>query len=414
MIFYDTCSLLNNYTQIFSNRSEKFVISNITLNEIEKIKTSKTKDDETKYKAKKVSILLSIRTDSYIIQNYQKDWDSTYIDSNPILFNNNDSRIVISAFIYQESHPECIFVTDDISCYNIAKNLGVNVEPPVRAKDINYKGYAIHQFYSDNSLGEFYDKIYSDSTFDLLPNQYLLLQNKEEKIIDSYVYRKGGLQQIQFNTIQTKMFGEIKPLDHYQKLAIDSLKNNKLTMLRGSAGTGKSYLALGYLFECLESGKISKIIIFCNTVATAGSAKLGYYPGDRTSKLLDSQIGNFLISKVGDRSQIERMLSDGTLMLLPMSDIRGFDTTGMNAGVYITEAQNLNIELMKLALQRIGEDSICILDGDSETQVDLGLYAGANNGMRRVSEIFKGQDFYGEVTLPICHRSQIAKIADLM
>jgi len=33
-----------------------------------------------------------------------------------------------------------------------------------------------------------------------------------------------------------------------------------------------------------------------------------------------------------------------------MSDIRGFDTSGMKAGVYITEAQNLDINLIKLAL----------------------------------------------------------------
>ena len=38
-----------------------------------------------------------------------------------------------------------------------------------------------------------------------------------------------------------------------------------------------------------------------------------------------------------------------------MSDIRGYDTTNMNAGVYITEAQNLDINLMKIALQRIGK-----------------------------------------------------------
>ncbi len=120
------------------------------------------------------------------------------------------------------------------------------------------------------------------------------------------------------------------------------------------------------------------------------------------------------MSKLGDRAQVERMISEGTLILLPMSDIRGFDTSGLNAGVYITEAQNLNVELMKLALQRIGDDSICILDGDSETQVDLNIYAGANNGMRRVSEVFKGQDFYGEVTLPICHRSKIASLAEKM
>ena len=135
------------------------------------------------------------------------------------------------------------------------------------------------------------------------------------------------------------------------------------------------------------------------------------YPGSRTEKLLDSQIGNLLESKLGDRVAVERLIDDGQLVLLPMSDIRGYDTTGMNAAIYISEAQNLDIELMRLALQRIGEDSICILDGDSNAQVDLSMYAGDNNGMRRVSKIFRGADFYGEVTLVNIHRSKIAKLA---
>ena len=181
------------------------------------------------------------------------------------------------------------------------------------------------------------------------------------------------------------MFGKIKPKDEYQLIAMDSLQNNKITMLRGAAGTGKSYLALAYLFFLLEHHSIDKIIIFCNTVATNGSAKLGYYPGSKDEKLLDSQIGNFLASKFGDKEVVIELIEKGQLILLPMSDIRGFDSTGMHAGIYITEAQNMDIELMRLALQRIGEDSICILDGDSEAQVDLSMYAGSNNGMRRVS-----------------------------
>ena len=135
------------------------------------------------------------------------------------------------------------------------------------------------------------------------------------------------------------------------------------------------------------------------------------YPGSRTEKLLDSQIGNLLESKLGDRVAVERLIDDGQLVLLPMSDIRGYDTTGMNAAIYISEAQNLDIELMRLALQRIGEDSICILDGDSNAQVDLSMYAGDNNGMRRVSKVFRGADFYGEVTLLNIHRSKIAQLA---
>jgi len=109
-------------------------------------------------------------------------------------------------------------------------------------------------------------------------------------------------------------------------------------MIKGPAGTGKSQLSMGFLFWALEKHKIDKIIIFCNTVAVKGAAKLGYLPGSREEKLLDSQIGNFLISKLGDRVEVERLIDDGKLLLLPMADIRGYDTSNMRAGIYITEA----------------------------------------------------------------------------
>jgi predicted ribonuclease YlaK len=37
--------------------------------------------------------------------------------------------------------------------------------------------------------------------------------------------------------------------------------------------------------------------------------------------------------------------------------------------------------------------------------------AGVNNGMRRVSKVFRGTDIYGEIELKNIHRSQIANIA---
>lgn len=138
------------------------------------------------------------------------------------------------------------------------------------------------------------------------------------------------------------------------------------------------------------------------------------YPGDKNSKLFDSSIGNMLASKLGGRFAIEQLIAQGKIELLPLSDLRGYDTTNMNCAVYITEAQNMDIELMKLALQRIGEDSICIIDGDYDTQVDMSQYAGMNNGMRRASEIFRGKDLYGEVELKNIHRGRIASIAEEM
>jgi predicted ribonuclease YlaK len=154
--------------------------------------------------------------------------------------------------------------------------------------------------------------------------------------------------------------------------------------------------------------------VFCNTVATKNSAKLGYYPGTRDEKLLDSQIGNLLISKFGGRIAVEQMIAEEKLVLLPLSDIRGYDTSGMRAGIYISEAQNLDVDLMKLTLQRIGEDSICIIDGDCKTQVDDIHFAGSNNGMRRASQVYRGEDIYGEITLKNIHRSRIAQIAEKM
>jgi predicted ribonuclease YlaK len=41
-------------------------------------------------------------------------------------------------------------------------------------------------------------------------------------------------------------------------------------------------------------------------------------------------------------------------------------------------------------------------------------YSGTNNGLRRMSQVFRGKDFYGEVRLNNIYRSKIAAIADAM
>ena len=276
----------------------------------------------------------------------------------------------------------------------------------------DYKGFLELKLNSDDELASFYEKHIIPE--ELLVNQYLLIKDKDDNIVDKYRYNGVKLLPVQYQCLHSKTFGKIKPKDDIQELAIDALKNNDLIMLRGAAGTGKSYLGLGYLFEALEKNKISKIIIFCNTIATAGSAKLGYYPGSREDKLLDSQVGNFLSSKLGSFTEVERLIDTEQLLLLPMSDIRGYDTTGLNAGIYIQECQNFDIELLKLALQRIGDDCICIIDGDNTTQVDDVRYSGTRNGMKRMSEVFRGQDYYAEIELQKIYRSKIAERAQLM
>jgi len=262
-------------------------------------------------------------------------------------------------------------------------------------------------------MSYFYENL-SYNHYDLYINEYLIIHEKDGKPVDALKWNGETHETLKYSPFPSAHFGVIKPYkdDIYQTLAADSLCHNKITMLKGPAGSGKTILSLGYLMNRLETGKIDKIIIFCNTVATANSAHLGFYPGSRDEKLLDSQIGNLLASKFGGRIEVERMIDEEKLVLLPLSDIRGYDSSGMKAGVYISEAQNLDITLMKLALQRIGEDSICIIDGDAATQVDHQAYAGQRNGMRRVSQVFRGADIYGEVELQYIHRSKIAELAE--
>ena len=256
----------------------------------------------------------------------------------------------------------------------------------------------------------------NENRYGLLVNQYLILKNESGVIIDCYRWDGNIFQPVKVGNIKSDIFGTVKPYkgDIYQQCLLNSFVVNKITMVKGGAGTGKTFCAIGYLMYLLDKRKIDKIILFTNTQPTINTARLGFYPGSRNEKLLESNVGNLLAAKLGDSFMVEKLIAEGKLILLPMCDIRGYDTSNMNAGILITEAQNLDIPLMKLALQRIGEDSICIIDGDYNAQVDSEQYAGKNNGMRRLSEIFRGQDFYGEIELQNIYRSRIAEIADKM
>lgn len=412
-LFYDTNALLHTY-DIKSNNH--FIICNLTLRELESIKQNPKKDAQIKYKARHLINWLMQHKDIYNVEKYNYTWDKD-LQIYPTLSNNTDSRIIICALKLKQRFPDLKFITFDSNCACVAEDLNLNVEYPL-IKDELYVGYKEIICQNDDKLVEFYSSFNDKQSniYNLLTNEYVIIKDKDNNILSSHKFLGTGkgytdILDVPFNS---KMFGKIKAKDIYQQMAMDSLQHNSISVVRGPAGTGKSLLSLGYLFDRLEKGKIDRIIIFCNTVATQGSAKLGYYPGSRDQKLLDSQIGNFLASKLGDKIAIQRLIDEEQLILLPMSDIRGFDTTGMKAGVYITQAQNMSIELMKLALQRIGQDSIIILDGDSNAQVDLGAYAGINNGLRRVSKVFRGQDIYGQITLKNIYRSKIANIADRM
>jgi len=262
-------------------------------------------------------------------------------------------------------------------------------------------------------LANFYENEVKVNKWDLYINEYLLIKSKEEdKIVDSWVWTDKGFRHIATKRVNSNLLGKLSLKDEYQVCAIDSMFHNKMTMVKGKAGSGKSLLSLSYAISMIEKGTYDKLIIFANPTPARNSSKLGFYPGTRLEKILETSTGNMLISKIGDRIQLEQLINQNKINILPFCDIRGYDTTNMKAIVYIPEAQNLDIELMKIAIQRIGDDCQLIIDGDYNAQVDLQAFEGNNNGMKRVSEVFRGQNFYGEVELPIVYRSKMAEWAE--
>lgn len=410
--FYDTSSLLRISLDCLT---EHFVISSITLKELEDIKTS-NRDSNIKYKARHLLHFLAENQEKYSVWIFNISMLAPILEKDlPI---NDDAKILASAIDYEKAQApdEMIFVTDDLCLYNIANLFfgfdSIEKLDTIFTEDDQYTGYE-EVALNEKEMAEFYSSYPSQNLYNLKPNQYLVIRDTENKVVDLRVWTGDNYRYLTNESFNSKWFGKVKPFqnDIYQKMAIDSLHNNQLTVLRGPAGSGKSYLGFSYLFSLLETGNIDKIFMFCNTVATKDSAKLGYYPGDKNAKLLDSQIGNFLVSKLGDIYAAEDLVSKGKIILVPASDCRGMDL-GENVGVYITEAQNSTIDLMKLMVQRIGENTKCVIEGDDKAQVDLDIYSGKNNGLARLSEVFRGQDFYGEIQLNQCYRSKIARIAE--
>ena len=270
--FYDTNALL--HTLNFKD-TEKFFISNLIFKELQQIKTNNKKDPEIKYKARKLINWLMENKDKYEVVIYDYNWEQE-LKINPILTDNVDSRIILSAFHTKQNYDN--FITYDSNLYFIATSIGIPTQYPIIKNDI-YTGYKTIISPSENELIDFYSSFndLQKNYYNLLANQYLIIKDNNDNLIDTrkYLGYNKGYCDIKEYSFNSNFLGKTKAKDVYQKLAIDSLLTNKITVLRGKAGTGKSLLALSFLFEKLEKGTIDKIVIFCNTIATEGSAKLG-------------------------------------------------------------------------------------------------------------------------------------------
>ena len=117
MKFYDTNAILKLQDKIFE---EDFVISSVTLQELEHIKVSRNKDDQVKYEARKALHLLDDNSDKYEVVVYDNAIENYILEKNMEI--TPDTKIVGScAFI--NAMKDVVFITDDIACKMIARKI---------------------------------------------------------------------------------------------------------------------------------------------------------------------------------------------------------------------------------------------------------------------------------------------------
>ena len=404
--FYDTNAVLKLQSKIFE---DEFVLSSTTLHELEHIKTSKNKDEETKYNARKAIHLLDEKSDRYNVVTFTTDVDELMHEYG--VFDSPDNEIIACAKYYSKKE-DIVFVTNDICCKVIAKDIfKLDVESVGDNIDDNYKGF-VEKSLSEEDMAYFYEHN-SENMFGLLINQYLILKDEKDEIVDAYRWSGTQHEPLFKRNIQSLYFDKLKSKDIYQSCAIDSLMNCTITAITGKAGSGKSLLALMSAMYLIEKGKYDRIVVMFNPTKTRGASDMGYYGGDFIDKAMQNSIGQILTTKFGDRYAVDLLLSQNKLKLVSMADCRGMEISDSEI-LWITESQNTSIDLIKLCLSRVSSGAKVFIEGDYLSQVDSNAFDGNNNGLKRMIDVFKGHEEFGYVQLQNVWRSKIAELCELL
>lgn len=148
---------------------------------------------------------------------------------------------------------------------------------------------------------------------------------------------------------------------------VQALRTHDVVLCVGPAGTGKTYLAVGWAVGLLRSGQVKKIVLV--RPAVEAGERLGFLPGDLVAKinpylrpLLDA------LNEIMDHETVKKYMDNDIIEILPLAYMRG--RTLNQACIILDEGQNATISQMKMFLTRMGMNSKIVVTGDL-TQTDL-------------------------------------------
>jgi PhoH-like ATPase len=343
-----------------------------------------------------------------------------------------DNRMICLSYNLKERGDRVIFVSKDINARIKAHALGVNAEDFAAQKvdfDTLYTGWREWVVPAATI-----DKVFTDKhlpTPDLQPklaaNEFVLLKdetNPDHTALTRYKPDAGGL--VPLRPRRGPLFG-IMPRNLQQTMALDLLldDNIKLVSLIGSAGTGKTLLALAAgLSKVLNDHVYTKLL--CARPIMPLGRDIGYLPGDKDEKLtawmqpIFDNVGYLLSQRVtGDQhdhgkaslasveAKIKSLMDSGQIVLEPLTYIRGRSIP--NQFMIVDESQNLTPHEVKTIASRVGEGTKLILTGDA-TQIDNPYLDDSSNGLSYLVERLKGKDIVGHITLARSERSELASL----
>lgn len=156
-------------------------------------------------------------------------------------------------------------------------------------------------------------------------------------------------------------------LNEEQKIAKAVILENKVVVLRGGAGSGKSMVAAQTALDLLFTHQVEKVIL--TRPAVTAQEELGFMPGDKDAKLAPYTAAIYdNMYRLYNKEKVDKEVTEGRIEVIPVAFMRGRNLS--NCCVVVDEGQNITHKQMELILGRLCEGSKMIICGDT-AQIDL-------------------------------------------
>jgi phosphate starvation-inducible PhoH-like protein len=184
-------------------------------------------------------------------------------------------------------------------------------------------------------------------------------------------------------------------LSEEQKQAKSQILENTISVLKGSAGSGKSMVAAQVALDLLFRRDVQKIVL--TRPAVTSGEDIGFLPGDK-----DAIYDNMY--RLYKKEIIDKHIADGNIEVIPLAFMRGRNLS--DCLVVVDEAQNITHRQMELLLGRLCHGAKMILCGDV-AQIDLRdkKQSGFDFVVKRLTTI----PGFGVITLKTNHRHEIVE-----